>query len=256
MSDVGANLQVACPQCGAGYAVPLAKIGPQGRKLKCAACGHVWVVNKELGSEERGTSAQEPITVEIPPAPEAVPAEPSAPLSEVSEVSEENFAPLVRLEALTQTPPWWQPYVVGEQKWFSLALGLACLGMLGAAVVLWQRLHPVPAPNGVPLYVGESFAPPQAVAAPGGVVLDNVQATAETLPSGAVLTITGLVANTSPQAQPLPTLRAELLDDANTVLDFQAVALVTTTLPAQMGMNFVVSFTNPVGVVWRLNWVR
>jgi predicted Zn finger-like uncharacterized protein len=250
MSDVGANLQVACPQCGAGYAVPLAKIGPNGRKLKCAACGHVWVVRKAQESEERGTSAQEPITVEIPPAPEAVPTEPPAP------AHEENFAPLVRLEALTQASPWWQPYVVGEQKWFSLALVLACLGMLGAAVALWQRLYPAPEPNGVPLYVGESFAPPQVIVAPTGVVLENVQAIAETLPSGAVLTITGLVANTSPQAQPLPTLRAELLDDTNAVLDFQAVALVTTTLPPQMGMNFAVSFTNPVGVAWRLNWVR
>lgn len=249
MNDAGANLQVACPQCGAGYTVPLAKIGPQGRKLKCAACGHLWVVKQEQVIEK-----EDPVAVEMPPAPEAVP---EVIATEVNAPAyEENFAPIVRLETLTKPMPFWQPYLVGEQKWFSLALGLALLGMLGAAVALWQRLHPAPAPQGVPLYEAENFAVPQAVMAPGGVVLDNVQATAETRPSGAVLTITGLIANTSAQTQTLPTLRAELLDDANAVLDFQSVALITTTIPAQMGMNFAVSFTNPVGAVWRLNWAH
>ena len=33
---------VSCPSCATRYVVDPQKIGPNGRRVKCAACGHVW----------------------------------------------------------------------------------------------------------------------------------------------------------------------------------------------------------------------
>ena len=33
---------IACPSCDARYVVDPAKIGPDGRRVKCAKCGHTW----------------------------------------------------------------------------------------------------------------------------------------------------------------------------------------------------------------------
>lgn len=35
-------MELNCPQCAAHFLVPDGAIGPKGRKLKCAKCGHTW----------------------------------------------------------------------------------------------------------------------------------------------------------------------------------------------------------------------
>ena len=35
-------MDVTCPACGAGYRVPDGLIGPQGRRVSCSSCGHLW----------------------------------------------------------------------------------------------------------------------------------------------------------------------------------------------------------------------
>ena len=61
--------------------------------------------------------------------------------------------------------------------------------------------------------------------------------------------------NTSSNTAILPILRAELVDETGALQDFQAVTLVTSTLPGGMMQDFAVSFTNPLGAAWQLNWV-
>jgi hypothetical protein len=153
------------------------------------------------------------------------------------------------------TRPAWHAYLRGEQKWLTLALVLTVAGALAASLALWQQLRPPPAVVGVPLYQPTVLPGTQVVAAPTGVVLHGVQAVSSPTAAGLVLTVQGSVVNTGNRPVSLPTLRAELVDDRGVLQDFQAVTLVTTTLPPSMALNFAVSFTNPLGSGWQLNWV-
>lgn len=54
-------MDIACPECAAAYEIDEATIGPSGRKVRCAACGHVWRVSPAAAE----TAA--------PPEPEALP---------------------------------------------------------------------------------------------------------------------------------------------------------------------------------------
>lgn len=261
MSVPEAFLAAACPQCGAAYQVPLTKIGPNGRKLKCAQCGHLWVVQApgagsaptlETTPRPPATSPVEqpapattpsPVVTELPPSAEPVPApEP------------EFLAPALSLAELTK--PAWHGYVLGEQKWLGLALALTILGAAAAAVALWQQLHPPAPPTTVPLYQPTETVGTRVVQAPPGVVLHAVQGLTAQTPSGTVLTLQGTVVNTTSNTAKLPMLRAELVDAEGALQDFQPVMLVTTTLPAELAMDFAVSFTNPIGTGWQLNWVN
>ncbi len=264
MTGNAATVQVACPKCGAGYAVPLAKIGPKGRKLKCASCGHLWLVPRPAPETPAEAPAQETLdSPQVPSPPEdASPDSSSAatpstdPIAHSAPVAEISAAPVVRLEELIQRPPSWQPYILGEQKWLTLAFTIALVGLASAVVALWQRLQPPAAAPTVPLFQAPATALPTPVAAPAGVVLHQVQAQTEIISNTRILTILGQVANTTGLPHALPVLQASLVDANNAVQDFQTVSLVTTTLPPQTGMNFAVSFTNPLGTSWRLNWVK
>lgn len=58
---------ITCPSCSARYVVDPAKIGPSGRTVKCAKCGHAWAQPAPTPEEMADT----------PPAPEPAPAEPA-----------------------------------------------------------------------------------------------------------------------------------------------------------------------------------
>ncbi len=48
---------IACPSCDARYAVEADKIGPAGRTVKCAKCGHSWT---QMPEEDDGVQADAP----------------------------------------------------------------------------------------------------------------------------------------------------------------------------------------------------
>ncbi|WP_202614820.1 zinc-ribbon domain-containing protein, partial [Elioraea sp. Yellowstone] len=39
--------RIACPSCGARYDVAAGMIGPAGKSVRCARCGHVWLARAE-----------------------------------------------------------------------------------------------------------------------------------------------------------------------------------------------------------------
>jgi predicted Zn finger-like uncharacterized protein len=258
MSAPEALFTAACPQCGAAYQVPLAKIGPKGRKLKCAQCGQLWVVPPPQAAPA-AEAAPAPAPPEIPdatppadaPAPElaAPPVAAEAPLAEEPQQGQE-----VNLDVLTR--PAWHAYVWGEQKWLTVAMGLTLLGALAASLALWQQLAP-PGVAPAPTLAEEPMALPttQVVTPPAGLVLHEVQGVVEPKDNDNILTIHGTVVNTASHTLTLPTLRAELVDTEGVLQDFQPIELASTTLPPALAMDFAVSFTNPLGTGWRLNWV-
>lgn len=62
-------MELYCPQCDAHFNVPEGAIGPKGRKLKCAKCGHTW---RQMPLGQEGAPA--PAVAEPEPAPTAGPA--------------------------------------------------------------------------------------------------------------------------------------------------------------------------------------
>jgi predicted Zn finger-like uncharacterized protein len=253
---------VACPQCGAGYQVPKAKLAEKPRKLKCAQCAHVWVASLP----EEPADAPQPEAQPVPqpestqPAPEATP----EPTPETVPEATTEPTPSVPEEPMYSSPlavgdvlkPSWQAYLVGDLKWLTLAFVLVVVGLGAAVFSLLQTL-----PHTAPVQEAEEPAPTRAralkpVKAPQGVVMHQVEAQAYQIEQGTVLQLQGRIANTAQQLTVLPQLQAELLDDGGVVQDFWPVTLVTTTLPAQSEIPFTVSFTNPLGQAWRLIWVN
>jgi len=62
-------MELNCPACGAHFNVPDGVIGPKGRKVKCAKCGHTW---HQMPLDQDSPAAP----AEPPPAPAAAPAPP------------------------------------------------------------------------------------------------------------------------------------------------------------------------------------
>lgn len=44
---------VVCPNCGAGFRVDPARLPPQGRRVRCSACGYRWILRLEAEAEAR-----------------------------------------------------------------------------------------------------------------------------------------------------------------------------------------------------------
>lgn len=68
---------LTCPRCAARYVVGEDQVGPQGRKVKCTACGEIWRVEPEVPEPPEPYIVVEPEPeIESVDAPEPAPATP------------------------------------------------------------------------------------------------------------------------------------------------------------------------------------
>ena len=65
-------MQLTCPECGARYAIDGALIPPEGRRVQCSTCDHVW------HADAAATAAVGPDEAEAAPAAETSEEEPAA----------------------------------------------------------------------------------------------------------------------------------------------------------------------------------
>ena len=54
---------LSCPECNARFMAPDEALRPDGRKVKCGKCGHVWFADAPPVADKASDSAHEPISV-------------------------------------------------------------------------------------------------------------------------------------------------------------------------------------------------
>lgn len=240
-------IMVLCPNCQTGYNLDPAKLGPQGRKLKCAKCATVWVATVESAAptppEAPPPAPQEPeqpIPPESPslPAPETTPG-PEGVEPRLSRLPQPNLENLSRIS--TQGL---RRYLTGEVLWLLVGALVVLAGALAAVGAYWNTL---PKNTKLSLETAQkaSKTAPDATTPPKNVVLRGVQGEVVDMSGTAVLMVRGSVQNTGEVSATLASLRLELVGLDDTVKDAWPIPDTSTTLAPQALVPFAVSLTSP-----------
>jgi predicted Zn finger-like uncharacterized protein len=94
---------ISCPSCEATFKVDRLRMGPHGRKVKCAKCGNVWRAGSDGG----------PAAAPQPPAPEPAASEPSMAGLSAREILARHDAETAQEAAAAEPQP--APEAAGEQ---------------------------------------------------------------------------------------------------------------------------------------------
>lgn len=187
-------MQITCPSCGSKYNVDPAKLGPQGRTVRCTNCGHSWL-EKPAAAEAPEMRAAEPPQTAVPverrtePRPEIVAQEPKP---------RPKPAPLTPV-----LPP--EPEPNRLLPWAAVILLIA--GALGAswyfrneAVAFYPPLEKAYAALGIP--VERTSA---------GLQFRDVTSYETRFQGERTLVVEGVIANTTRAARILPPVKATIL---------------------------------------------
>lgn len=252
---------LTCPECGTQYAVKDGAIPPQGRKVRCASCGHSW--HQEAGEQAPATQSDQPaaphdekpgmpvdehvsgMPEDLPPGYSTVPpVAPGAPLVEPPlavpvpppsdsawevanpEAEEEYDADkeIPDREDIEYTQSLSEPDR-RRNWWMAILIGVAVVALLALAFYFL-------APGS--LRQGLGFA---------AVGASPLQITArgdrQTLASGnELLAVSGRVINPSSEAQPVPPIQAQLRDSSGRVLYSWTIAPPASSLPPGGSTSF------------------
>jgi predicted Zn finger-like uncharacterized protein len=185
-------MQITCPSCSAKYNVDPAKLGPQGRTVRCTNCGHSWL--------------QKP---EIEPAVETRP-EPAAPAVQAAEAKPEPRPEIVAPKAKPKPAPL-NPIVAPPPEpnrlipWAASLLLIAALPAAAwyfrnEAVAFYPPLEKAYAAVGVP--VERTSA---------GLQFREVTSYETRFQGERTLVVEGVIANTARAARILPPVKATII---------------------------------------------
>jgi predicted Zn finger-like uncharacterized protein len=245
-------LTVRCPACLAAYQIDADKLGA-GRKLKCAKCGTIWLATAENEAPQASVAAGPEAAPQVPAAA-PVPSPPAEGLTEekapVFAPGDEEFISAPDLDSVVSARPagwsvWWH-----RHQWMLGAVVLATAGLAMGLAVLMQQLG---APDEGEKKAQEHPAPAQAevkkvikpIEPPAGIVLRRVHSEVSATETGVLLTVRGLVTNTTSETVSVPPLLLQLLGKDGTVQDMWPVSSVAGDLPAQAENAWSVSLTEP-----------
>ncbi len=181
---------LTCPECASRYFVDDARIGPEGRKVRCASCGHAW--REPAPTLEGATDSLpfSPATVEL--APDSV--KPRAARDDVSSRLRDEAAEKRKTR---------QAAAVGA-VWAVLGAGF-CILALGAVLFRTDVVRLLPATAGAYAFVRMPVNPT-------GLAIDAVQGGPGLKDGRAALTVKGVERNVETHPREAAPLRISLLD--------------------------------------------
>lgn len=215
---------VSCTACPTRYLVDPALLGPDGRLVRCAKCGHKWT--------------------QRPPADMPRPVEPlpfeAAPFERVARTSRERAqVPALRRDRSAAAPLAW-------------AVFAAVLVAITAAIVFMRESIVATWPAAGPLYAAIGLEAEPALA---GLELRNVTSR-ETLADGAkILLVEGELANGSKKLREVPKLRGLLYDDRDREVQRWLFSAPERQLRPGQSVNFRTELRNPPASAVRLTIV-
>lgn len=206
---------LTCSECASRYFVDEARIGPNGRKVRCAACGHAWVEPPPAAAEGA------PQILQLEPDPMAEPGSFSAAVDAAS-LSPELQRPRLRddvsaklREAAADKRKTREAVAVGV-VWGVLGVSF-CVLMLGAIVFKTDVVRLVPQTAGAYAFMRMPVNPTGlGFSLSGAMGLENGRA---------ALIVTGTMRNEETSARPLIPLRIVVFDNSGKRLAAQVVSM-------------------------------
>jgi len=228
---------LTCPQCSTRYQTDAAKFQPSGRNVRCAKCGHVW--HQDAPAPEPDVS--DIIAVEAPPEPAAAP-----PI-----VTQEAEAPLSRPQAFTPNPVMSRErvqtsFAEPSKLPMRLAVGAGWLGLIVIILLIgWSALRfreqiATVWPQSASLYSAVGLK-----ANASGLNIQDVAYHRGFENGQSVLSVTGVLSNTSTRELPVPQLRVGLIDDDRHELYHWTFAPGVMTLKGGQSTKFLTRLSNP-----------
>ena len=226
---------LTCPACATSYFVDDAKIGSEGRTVRCASCGERWLATLPqegdgpapvITDEQRAESAAARRAQRQKEAQEAAQA-----ATAVSDDGPIMFAAQTR--GRKNAAPKISPTVITAVMAAVLVASLAAAVVMRADVV---RLWPASA---------SAFALVGLAPNPTGLALEGIKADRILKDGHAALSVTGAIRNVSHSALIAPPLRITLTDPAGKTLAVQIAKPDGVTIPVGAVRYFAVSIIDP-----------
>lgn len=230
---------LTCPACATSYFVDDAKIGSEGRTVRCASCGERWLATLPqegdgpapvITDEQRAESAAARRAQRQKEAQEAAQAATAA-----SDDGPIMFAAQTR--SRKKTGPQISPMLITA----GMAAGVVAL--LGAAVVMRADVVRI-WPQSASAFALVGLAPN-----PTGLALEGIKADRILKDGHAALSVTGAIRNVSNSALIAPPLRITLTDPAGKTLAVQIAKPDGVTIPVGAVRYFAVSIIDPPALV-------
>jgi predicted Zn finger-like uncharacterized protein len=205
-------MQITCPSCGSKYNVDPAKLGPQGRTVRCTSCGHSWLQKADQGSADDAPRV-EPAAAP-PRAPEPQPVVEPRPAVAAPTIKPRTVAPLNPVLPPEPEPNRLLPWAV------VVAVIAAILGgawyFRNEAVGFYPPLEKAYRALGIPIERSSS-----------GLVIREVASYETRFQGERTLVVEGVVANTTREPRLLPPVKATILGPQGALQEW----------PVQMGAS-------------------
>jgi predicted Zn finger-like uncharacterized protein len=218
---------LTCPECATRYFVDDAKLGAEGRTVRCAGCGHRWRAQAEPDLELVSTPDEGAIA--------AAPAEAPAPPSDVADLRAEILPKVFRAKAVEKKSM--RQAMVHGVIWAGMAAVL--MALLGAAALFRVDIvRLIPRAAGAYATVGLAVNPT-------GLVFEGVAAHPALQDGHSALVVSGAIRNIEDRAVTAPALRIQVLDHAGQPVAVKIAGTENPHLKPGEVRHFVVAVLDP-----------
>jgi len=233
---------LTCPECASRYFVDDSKVGPTGRVVRCASCGHRWTArNEEAEDLFDGPEASAP-------ASKAEGVEPGAESAGAAAAGDAEEPPVSALPG-EELPKVFRARANAERRLReATATGVIWAGMAAAmaVVVVAALIFRIDVVRILPGAAGAYAAVGLPVNTVGLVIdRDSIKARPSMQEGHAVVTVTGTIRNITEHEVTAPPLRVELLNKDEKRVAGQLAGAANAKIPPGEVRHFSITFLNP-----------